>query len=91
MKKYYEAFLDLLNNYSNDFQEDIETSIYDNLKGENDESDSKKYNLRTIMDMINDHIIDEESKAGFLCLLRQSFFLGKLRTNIVSIFYLILF
>ena len=77
--EYYDAFLQLLNNYSNDFQEDIEISIYDNLKEENN---SKENNLSAIIDMINDYIKDEESKTGFLALLRQSFLLGKIRTNI---------
>ena len=35
-------------------------------------------------------IVDEESKKGFLALVRQSYLLGKLRTNIVSIFILFL-
>jgi len=88
--------LQLLNNYSNDYQEDIETSIYENLKEDNNteqkgESSSKKNNFLIIMDMINDNIIDEESKKGFLALLRQSFLLGKLRSNIVSKYYLFYF
>jgi len=37
---------------------------------------------------MNDLIDDEESKKGFLALVRQSYLLGKLRTNIVSIFIL---
>ena len=41
------------------------------------------------MDMIDDNIIDEESKKGFLALIKQSFLLCKLRTNIVSIIYII--
>lgn len=90
-EKYYEAFLQLFNHSSNDFQEDIESSIYDNLKEEKDENYSKKYNLIAIIDMMNDNIIDEESKKGFLGLLKQSYLLGKLRTNIVSIIYLILY
>ena len=95
-EEYYENFLQLLNNYSNDYQEDIETSIYENLKEDNNteqkgESSSKKNNFLIIMDMINDNIIDEESKKGFLALLRQSFLLGKLRSNIVSKYYLFYF
>ena len=95
-EEYYENFLQLLNNYSNDYQEDIETSIYENLKEYNNteqkgESSSKKNNFLIIMDMINDNIIDEESKKGFLALLRQSFLLGKLRSNIVSKYYLLYF
>ena len=91
---YYEAFLQLLNNYSKDFQEDIETSIYDNLREdynlkEKEENNSRKNNFLMIMDMINDNIIDEESKKGFLALLKQSFLLGKLRTNIVSIYFIL--
>ena len=35
--------------------------------------------------MMNDLIDEEESKKGFLALLRQSYLLGKLRSNIVSI------
>ena len=42
----------------------------------------------TIKEMINSIIDDEESKKGFLALVRQSYLLGKLRTNIVSIFIL---
>ena len=88
-EEYYENFLQLLNNYSNDYYEDIETSIYENLKEdtiteEKGESDSTKNNFIFLLDMINDNIIDEESKKGFLALLRQSFLLGKLRSNIVS-------
>jgi hypothetical protein len=37
--------------------------------------------------MINSIIDDEESKKGFLALLRQSFLLGKLRSNLVSIYF----
>jgi hypothetical protein len=84
--KYYNSFLQLLNNYSNDFSEDIEISIYDNLKEENNLSEN---NFLIILDMVNDYIKDEESKKGFLALLKQSFLLGKLRTNIVSILYYI--
>jgi hypothetical protein len=95
-KEYYEAFLQLLNNSSDDFQEDIETSIYDNLKmealkkeGETKENNNSKINvLISIIEMMNDYIIDEESKKGFLALLKQSFLLGELRINIVSLFYL---
>ena len=91
-EEYYENFLQLLNNYSNDYPEDIETSIYENLNEDNNteekgETNSKKNNFIIIMDMINDNIIDEESKRGFLALLKQSFLLGKLRSNIVSKFY----
>ena len=86
--KYYKSFLQLLNNYSNDFSEDIEISIYDNLKEENNLSEN---NFLTILDMVNDYIKDEESKKGFLALLKQSFLLGKLRTNIVSILYYIFY
>ena len=39
------------------------------------------------MDLINDNIYDEEGKKGFLALLKQSYLIGKLRSNIVSIFY----
>ena len=81
--EYYENFLQLLNNYSNDFPEDIEISIYDNLKEENIKKDE---NYIAIKDMINDLINDEESKKGFLALVRQSFLIGKLRANIVSYF-----
>ena len=81
-KEYYESFLDLLNNYSNIFVEDIEISLYDNLKEENS---SKEIKLKSINDIINELIDDEESKKGFLALLRQTFLLGKLRTSIVSI------
>ena len=81
-EKYYQKFLQLLNNYSNDFPEDIEISIYDNLKEENKNKDK---NYLTIKEIINDLISNEESKKGFLALVRQSYLLGKLRSNIVSI------
>jgi len=80
-EEYYYNFLELLNNYSNDFPEDIEISIYENLR---EETNNKKQNLLTINEMINDLIDDKESKKGFLALVRQSFLLGKLRCNIVS-------
>ena len=38
--------------------------------------------------MVDDVINDAESKKGFLALVKQSYLLGKLRTNIVSIFIL---
>ena len=81
-KDYYEKFLEILNNYSNDFKEDIEIAIYDNLKEENK---YRKGNFLLIIDMINDCINEEESKKGFLALLRQSYLLGKLRSDLVSI------
>jgi len=85
-EQYYNNFLEIFNNYSNDFKEDIEISIFDNLKDEN----SKKIdNLTIIKSMMNDYIEDEESKKGFLALLRQSYLLGELRTNIVRIYFLI--
>lgn len=87
-KEYYESFLQLLNNYSNDFPEDIEISIYDNLKQENN---FRVNNMSATTDMINDYINDDESKKGFLALLRQSYLLGELRTNVVSNIKLILF
>ena len=82
INKKIEKFLELLNNYSNDFQEDIEISIYDNLKEENINGEK---NFSTIKEMMNRLIDDEESKKGFLALLRQSYLIGKLRTYIVSI------
>ena len=82
INKKIEKFLELLNNYSNDFQEDIEISIYDNLKEENINGEK---NFSTIKEMMNRLIDDEESKKGFLALLRQSYLIGKLRTCIVSI------
>ena len=82
INKKIEKFLELLNNYSNDFQEDIEISIYDNLKEENINGEK---NFSTIKEMMNGLINDEESKKGFLALLRQSYLIGKLRTCIVSI------
>ena len=69
-------------NYSNDFFEDIEISIYDNFKEENKYGD---FNVLIIREMINDLIIDIESAKGFIALLRQSYLLGKLRSNLVSI------
>ena len=77
---YYIKFLAMLNNYSNEFPEDIEISIYDNLKKENN---NKEGNLNVIKDMMNNLINDVESQKGFLALLRQSYLLGKLRCNIV--------
>ena len=82
-KEYYESFLQIFNNYSNDFQEDIENSLYDNLKEENI---FRENNISTIIGMMNNCIDDEESKKGFLALIKQSFLLGKLRTNVVSIY-----
>ena len=66
-KEYYEQFLEILNNNKTDFKEDTEISIYDNLKEEN------KYTLQKyliIKDLLNELIKDEESKKGFLALLR---------------------
>ena len=80
-KKYYESFLNLLN-YSNDFLEDVEIAIYDNFRKGNKFGDINNHIAR---DMINNLIIDEESRKGFNALLDQSFLLGKLRTNVVSI------
>ena len=95
-EQYYNAFLEIFNNYSNDFKEDIEISIFDDLKEENnnnlkEENNKQLDNFTTIKDMINFYIKDEESKKGFLALLRQSYLLGELRTNIVRIYFLILF
>ena len=87
-KKYYENFLHLLNNYSNDFIEDIELSIYDNLKEENK---NRNTNFLAIKDIMNNLIDDEESKKGFLALLRQSYILGRLRCLIVSKYIIKLF
>jgi hypothetical protein len=82
-KEYYESFLQIFNNYSNDFQEDIENSLYDNLKEENI---SRENNTSTIIGMMNDCIDDIESKKGFLALIKQSYLLGKFRTNVVSFY-----
>lgn len=57
--------------------------IFDNLKEENPQG---KDNLSTLKEMINDLINDEESKKGFLALVKQSFLFGKLRSYLVSIF-----
>ena len=84
-KGFYKSFLKLLNYNSNFFQEDIEISIYDNLKKENNNSID---NYKTIIEIMNNLIDDEESKKGFLALVRQSYLLGKLRAFIVSIFIL---
>ena len=80
--------MEIFNNYSNDFEEDIEISIYDNLKEENQNA---KKNFLTIKQMMNHLINEEESKIGFLALLRQSYLLGKLRFNIVSIYIFLIF
>ena len=85
-EQYYNNFLEIFNNYSNDFKEDIEISIFDNLKEENIK---KLDNFKIIKDAMNKCIEDEESKKGFLALLRQSYLLGELRTNIVKIYFLI--
>ena len=81
-KEYYSKFLELFKNYANDFEQDIEISIYDNLKPENKYKDK---NYKIIKEMVNELIDDNESKKGFLALVRQSYLLGKLRSNIVSI------
>ena len=58
-------------------------------EGETKENNNSKINvLISIIEMMNDYIIDEESKKGFLALLKQSFLLGELRINIVSLFFL---
>ena len=79
-KKYYSKFLGI---FSKDNQEDIEISIYDNFKRENNKRNS---NFLIIKEIVNNLMDDEESKKGFLALVRQSYLLGKLRTNIVSIY-----
>ena len=81
-EEYYKKFLHLLNNYSSDFPQDIEISIYDNLKEENKFKD-KNYTI--IKEMMEELINEEESKKGFLALVRQSYLIGQLRSNIVSI------
>ena len=86
-EKYYQNFLEIFNNYSNDFYEDIEISIYDNLREENKKG---KDNLDMLKDMIKDYIEDEESKMRFLALLRQSYLLGKLRANIVRKYFILI-
>ena len=83
-EQYYSNFLEIFNNSSNDFCEDIEISIFENL---NEENTKNEENLSMIKDMMNDYIKDEESKKGFLALLRQSYLLGKLRTNIVRKYF----
>lgn len=64
---YYIQFLNLFNNYSNDFPEDIEISIFENLKETNEYG---KQNLLLIKEIMNDLINDDESKKGFLALVR---------------------
>ena len=86
-EKYYQNFLEIFNNYSNDFYEDIEISIYDNLREENKKG---KDNLDMLKDMIKDYIEDEESKMRFLALLRQSYLLGKLRANLVRKYFILI-
>ena len=83
---YYKNFLNLLN-YSNDFFEYIEISIYENFMEKNKDWE---FNVKIIRELIYDLIIDIESKKGFIALLRQAYLLGNLRTNLVSI-YLIIF
>ena len=82
--QYYNNFLEIFNNSSNDFAEDIEISLFENLKEENKKNEE---NLSMLKDMMNDYIKDEERKNGFLTLLRQSYLLGKLRTNIVRKYF----
>ena len=90
-EEYYKNFLGLLNIYSNDFYEDIEISIYNNLKEENKEREKNFEALKEITDDLIDNN-EKESKLGFLALIRQSYLLGKLRANIVSIYtFLIIF
>ena len=83
-KEYYEKFLEIFNNL-NDFLEDIEISIYDNLKEENE---NRRQNYLPIKEMMDNLISDEESKKGFKALIRQSYFLGKIRCSIVSIYFI---
>ena len=86
--EYYENFLNLLNKSENDYPEDIEISIYDNLKSNNNARESS---LSIINEIINEFVNDDESKKGFIALLKQSFLIGKLRSNIVSINYINIF
>lgn len=81
-QEYYTSFLELLNKYSSDYPEDIEISIYNNLKNENE---NRKKILKAIKELMNEFINDEESKKGFMALLRQSFLIGKLRNEVVRI------
>ena len=85
-EKYYQNFLELLNNYSDEFFQDIEISIFDNLKEENI---NRNHNLMAIKEMIYESMNDKESKKGFLALIKQSYLLGKLRSNIVSNYFII--
>ena len=85
-EKYYIIFLQIFKKDSNDFPEDLEISFYENLKEENK---FKENNLSIINGFVNYLIDDEESKKGFLALLRQSYLLGKLRYIIVSILMLL--
>ena len=61
--------------------------FYDNLKKENKNSSTI---ILAMKEMMNNLIDDEESKKGFLALVRQSYLLGKLRTNIVSNLYFLI-
>ena len=82
-EEYYYSFLKLLDNYSDDFSEDVEISIYDNLKEQNKSNIS---NFLAIKEMMDNIIKDEESRKGFLALLKQSYLLGKFRCDVVSIY-----
>jgi len=42
-----------------------------------------------IKEMIYESMNDKESKKGFLALIKQSYLLGKLRSNIVSNYFII--
>jgi hypothetical protein len=64
----------------------MEISIYNNLKEENQE---RINTLKGMKDIIEEIIDDRESKKGFISLLHQSFYIGYLRNEIVSIFFII--
>ena len=83
---YYENFLKLVNNDSCDSAEDMEISIYNNLKKENNE---RKDILKAMKEIIEEFIDGTESKKGFIALLHQSFYVGYLRNEIVRIFFII--
>ena len=53
-----------------------------------EENENRRQNYLPIKEMMDNLISDEESKKGFKALIRQSYFLGKIRCSIVSIYFI---
>ena len=66
-----------------DYSEDIEISIYKNLKPQNKE---RNYILEGNKDIMKEFLYDKENKKGFSALLHQSFYIGNLRNEIVRLY-----